>query len=122
MNEKAGKEELRAEIERGNFQRAALLATSLGVREEEIEELRVKALWQNSAVYRNALGTKRLAEDYGVSKQELREFLEKSAEEKRRQGNSKPLGPCYDLSTGRYLSFEEWMDHLLKNWDKLTVS
>jgi hypothetical protein len=122
MNEKAGKEELRAEIERGNFQRAALLATSLGVSEEELVELRVKALWQISAVHRNALGTKRLAEDYGMGKRELREFLEKSAEEKRRQGNSKPLGPCYDLSAGRYLSFEEWMDHLLKNWDRLTVS
>ena len=122
MNEKPGNEELGAEIERGNFQRAALLATSLGVPEEEIEGLRVKALWRMSAVHRNALGTKRLAEEYGVGKRELREFLEKSAEEKRRQGNSKPLGPCYDLSTGRYLSFEEWMDHLLKNWDKLTVS
>ncbi len=122
MNEKAGKDELRTEIERGNFERAALLAVSLGLPEEEIQKLRLKALWQMSAVYRNAPGTKRLAQRYGVSKEELREFLEKHAEEQGSQGNSKPLGPCYDMSTRKYLSFEEWMDHFLKSWEKLTVS
>jgi len=122
MNEKPGRDELRAEVEGGNFERAASLAASLDLPEGEVQDLRLKALWQMSAIYRNALGTKRLAQDYGVGKRELREFLEKSAEEKRREGNSKPLGPCYDLSTGRYQSFEEWMDNFLKNWDKLTVS
>ena len=122
MNEKPGRDELRAEVEGGNFERAASLAASLDLPEEEVQDLRLKALWQMSAIYRNALGTKRLAQEYGVDKEELREFLEKSAEEKRREGNSKPLGPCYDLSAGRYLSFEEWMDNFLKNWDKLTVS
>jgi hypothetical protein len=122
MNEKPGKDELRAEVQGGNFQRAAFLATSLDVPEEEIQELRLKAVWQMSAVYRNAPGTKRLAQDYGLGKEELREFLVKRAEEQRKEGNSKPLEPCYDLSTGRYLSFEEWMDNFLKKWEKLTVS
>ena len=49
MDEKAGKDELRTEIERGNFERAALLAVSLGLPEEEIQKLRLKALWQMSA-------------------------------------------------------------------------
>lgn len=122
MNEKTDRDELRTEIGRENFGRAALVAGSLGVSEEEIRKPRLKALWQMSAVYRNAPGTKRLAQDYGFSKKELREFLEKHAEGKRREGDSKALEPCYDLSTGRYLSFEEWMDRFLKNWDKLTFS
>lgn len=122
MDEKAGKDELRSEIERGNFERAALLAASLDVPEEEIEDLRLKALWQISAVYRNAPGTKRLAQHYGISKEALRVFLVKRAAEQSKQGNRRPLEPCYDLSTGRHLSFEEWMDRLLKKWEKLTVS
>jgi hypothetical protein len=122
VKEKAGKDELKTEIGRENFGRAGLVAGSLGVSEEEVRKSRLKALWQMSAVYRNAPGTKRLAQDYGFSKKELREFLEKHAEEKRREGDSKALEPCYDLSTGRYLSFEEWMDRFLKNWDKLTFS
>ena len=111
MNEKAGKDELRTEIEHGNFERAAILAVSLDVPEEEIHKLRLKALWQMSAVYRNASGTERLAQHYGVSKEELRQFLEKHAEEQSSQGNRRPLEPCYDLGTGKYLSFEEWVDH-----------
>lgn len=122
MKEKPGRDELRSEVEGGSFERAASPAASLDLSEEEVQDLRRKALWQMSAVNRNALGTKRLAQEYGLGKKELREFLEKSAEEKRREGNSKPLGPCYDLSTGRYQSFEEWMDNFLDNWDKLTVS
>jgi hypothetical protein len=122
MDEKPGKDELRSEVERGNFERAALLAASLDVPEEEIQELRLEALWRMSAVYRNAPGTERLARDYGISKEALREFLVKRAEEQGKQGNRKPLEPCYDLSTGRHLSFEEWMDRLLKKWEKLSVS
>jgi transcriptional regulator with AAA-type ATPase domain len=111
MNEKAGEDELRTEIEHGNFERAAILAVSLDIPEEEIQKLRLKALWQMSAVYRNAPGTKRLAQHYGISKEELRQFLEKHAEEQNSQGNRRPLEPCYDLGTGKYLSFEKWMDH-----------
>lgn len=122
MNEKASKDELGAEIERKQFVRAATLAASCGISEEEIRALRLKALWQMSAEYRNAHGTKSLAQQYGLSKQEVREFLEKHAEEKRNEGNSKPLEPCYDIGTGEYLSFEEWMERLLRNWNKLSVS
>jgi len=115
VNEKVDKEELRVQIECGHFVRVALLAASLGLSEGEIQDLRLKALWQMSAVYRNATGTKRLAQEYGLSRKELREFLEKYAEEKRNEGNDRSLEPCYDISTGEHLSFEEWMDHFLKN-------
>ena len=120
MNEKAGRDELRAEIERGHFARAALVAASLGVGEEELRELRLKALWQMSAVNRNGPGTKRLAEEYGFSRKELGQSLQKYAEKKRRNGEQKALEPCYDYRTGKYLAFEEWLDHfIIRNWDRV---
>lgn len=122
VNEKTDRDELRIEIEAEQFQRAATLAASCGASEEEIQDLRLKALWQMSAVYRNAHGTKILAQQYGLSRQELREFLKKYAEDKRNEGNRKALEPCYDIGTGKYLSFEEWMGRFLKTWDKLRVS
>jgi hypothetical protein len=123
MNEKADKtDELKTEIEHGHFFKAALLAASLGLPEQELQELQVKALWQMAALYRNAPGTRSLAQQYGLSKQQVRDLLERYVEEKRNAGDTKPLEPCYDLNTGTYLSFEEWMYHFLKRWDKLSVS
>ena len=122
MNEKTAKDELRTEIERRNFSRAAFLAASLDLAEQELQDLRVKALWQIAAVYRNVPGTKALAQQYGLSKQEVRDLLERHAEEKTNAGDTKPLEPCYDLNTGNHLSFEEWIYHFLKRWDKLPVS
>ena len=122
MNEKTGKDELRAEIERGHFVRAALLAESLGLSEEEIQDYRCRALWQMSAVNRNAPGTKILAQQYGFSKNQVREILESYAEKKNNEGDDKPFEPCYDHDSGKYLSFEEWMDYFLRDWNKLPVS
>ena len=119
MNETPGKEDLKAEIDRGHFARAALLASSLGLPEDQIRDLRRRALWQMAAVFRNAAGTKILAQQYGLSKNDLQKILEKYAEEKKNDRNDKALEPCYEQATGKYLSFEEWMDHLLKNFDKL---
>jgi hypothetical protein len=123
VNEKEeDKHQIGVEIERGNFVRAALLGASSRLPEQELRDLQFKALWQMSAEYRNAPGTRRLAQQYGLSKQEVRESLEKCAEDKRNRGNGKPLEPCCDIDTGEYLSFEKWMERLLKNWDKLSVS
>jgi hypothetical protein len=122
VNEKANKDELRAEIERGNFSRAALLAAVLGLPEAEIRELRMKALWQISAVFRNAPGTRRLAQQYGLSRKEVSQFLEERTEKIRNGEDARALEPCYDHNTTRYLSFQEWMDRLLKTWDKLPES
>ena len=119
MNEKTGKNELKAEINHGNFLRAVLLAESLKLPEKEIYDLRLKALWQMSALYRNALGTKKLALEYGFSKNKLRKFLEGYAQEMRNKGDDKPLKACYEYSAGNYLSFEEWVDYFFKNWEKL---
>ena len=122
MNEKPDKEELKAELDRGHYARAALLAMSIGLPEEEIQDLRFKALWQMSAIYRNAPGTKTLVQQYGFSKEELSKFLKQHTEEKRNVGDDKPLEPCYDHTTGKYLTFEEWIDQFFKSWDKLSVN
>ena len=122
MNEKPTKDELRTETGHGHFSRAAFLAASLGLPEQELEDLRVKALWQMAAVHRNSPGTKLLAQEYGYSKGELRDLLERLAKQGASAGDAKSLEPCYDLSAGTHLSFEEWMYHFLKRWDKLPVS
>ena len=122
MDDKEGRGELKAEIERSHFARAALLAASLGVDEQELRELRLKALWQMSAVFRNGPGTKRLAQEYGFSKKEVGQILREYAEKMREEGDIKPLEPCYDYKTDKHLIFEQWLDQLLKNWDKMSES
>ncbi len=119
MNEKTGHSELEAEIERKHFARASLVAEQMGLPEEEVRDLRFKALGQMSVIYRNAHGTKKLALQYGFSREEVKQILEQFVNEMKNEGNNKPLKPCYDYSTGKYLSFEEWMDHFFKKWDRL---
>ena len=121
MNEKTGHDELKAEIERKNFLRASILAEQMDLPEEEARDLRCKALGQMSVIYRNAHGTKKLALQYGFSKEEVKQILEQFANEMKNKGNNKSLEPCYDYTTGKYLSFKEWRDHYLKIWDKITV-
>jgi hypothetical protein len=122
VNDKPSKDELGTAIERGHFSKAASLAASLALPEGEIQDLRVKSLWKMAAVYRNSPGTKLLAQQYGLSKQQVLELLQKCDEEEKSAGNTKPLEPCYDLSSGAHLSFEEWMEQFVKRWEKLPVS
>jgi hypothetical protein len=116
MTETVPKNQLEREIERGHFSRAASFAVVQGLPETEIEDLRAKALWQMAAVYRNGPGTKSLAQGYGISKDEVRDLLGRLATEKARTGDTKPLEPCYDLSARTHLSFEEWLQQLMKRW------
>lgn len=121
MNEKIDREALENDIKRANFTRAAALAEGMGLPEQELRDLRCKALGQTSAIFRNAPGMKALALQYGFSKEEVKRILEEFREQLKEEGKHKSLEPCYDYRTGKYLSFEEWMDHYLKNWDRLSV-
>ncbi len=120
MPQKRELDPVKSEIERGHFVRAVLMAEQMGLPEEEIRDLRIKALGQMSAIYRNAHGTKYPALQYGYSKEELKHILEEFANEMKNKANTKPLAPRYDYSTGKYLSFEEWVDHYLRIWDRLS--
>jgi len=122
VSEKEGREELQEEIERGHLVRAAQIAQSIGLPREEVKDIVTRALWEMAAVNRNALGTKRLAQEYGISKEELKELLEGYAGNRIREGDRKALEPCYDINTGAYLRFEEWMDSLVKKYDKVSVA
>jgi hypothetical protein len=122
MEEKSLPDQLKDEISRKQYSRAALDAASLGLPAEEVRDLRVKALWQMAAISRNLPGTKILAQQYGYSKAEVTEILRNRAEEEKERGEYKSIEPCYDQGSGKYLSFEEWLDKLLKQWDKLSSS
>jgi hypothetical protein len=121
MHENKDHDALKSEIERRHFVRAALMAEQMGLPEEEVRNLRYRALGQMSAIYRNAHGTRHLALQYGFSKEEVKKALEEFADEMRKEGNTKSLEPCYDYRTGKYLSFEEWAEQYLKIWDKFSV-
>jgi hypothetical protein len=107
------------EIAKGNFVRAAQLAASLDMPKQEVHQIRQKALWRMSAINRNAPGTKKLAKQYWLSKEELKKLLETMTKEQRKQGREEGLESRYDLGTGRYLTFEEWLDLLIKDWKRL---
>ena len=81
-----------------------------------------EGLWEMAAVNRNDPGTKILAQEYGLSKDELRGILETYAGARERMGDYKPLEPCYDISTGAYLNFKQWMASFLKRYDKISVA
>lgn len=120
MEERSSEDRLKLEIERKHYARAALLAASMNLLpEEEVRELRLNALWQISAVSRNAPGTGILGREYGLTKEEVAEHLRTKAREEKEHGAYKALEPCYDQLTGKYLSFEEWLEQLLKHWDKI---
>jgi hypothetical protein len=121
MEEKSPDDQLKEELGRKHYARAALLAASLGVSEQELRDLRLKALWQMSAVSRNLSGTRSLAQQYGYSKDEVAEILRKRAAEEKERGGYKSLEPCYDPHSGKYLAFGEWLEQLLKQWEKLSV-
>lgn len=98
-----------------------MLAASLGVDPPVVQDLRLKALWQMSAINRNRWGTRELARQYDLSKEAVREILRKASDERRLAGDYKPLEPCYDHASDRHLSFEEWTDFLIKEWDKIRL-
>lgn len=122
MGEKTDREALQELIDQGHFVRAAHLTESVDLPQEEVNEIRSKALWEMAAVNRNSLGTKKLALEYGFSKKELKQFLEEHAEKKRSDGEGKEFEPCFDISTGSYVNFEEWMSSFFKKYDKLSTA
>jgi hypothetical protein len=63
-----------------------------------------------------------LCEQYGFSKKEAEDLLRRWAEEQQSKGDKKTLEPTYDHGTGKYLTFEEWLDQFFKHWDELLTS
>ncbi len=115
------REEYEAEIKRKNFVRALYLAKELKFSDKEIKEIAQKALWQVGGEGRNFYATKELAEELGYTKEQLKEILVKMMEKEEKSGNKKILGACYDYSSGKYLSFDKWLERLLREWNKINL-
>lgn len=113
-------EEPACEAARNNYIRAAQMAASLGWSEDKVRELQWEALW-HMALNRNVAGTLMLMQEYRISKSELQGYLEDRAERMRKEGENKVLAACYDLTSGKYLTFEEWLERLLKRWLKIRL-
>jgi len=116
MDQRSKNEKLKSEIKRNNFTRAAYIAASLDLSEDKLRDIQFDALWQMAALNRNALGTKTLAQKYGVSKQELKKYLQERAKQLRENGHTKALAARYDMITGKYLTFEEWVKFYTEIW------
>jgi len=122
MTEISTQDAIKAEIEGKRFVRAAALAKSSALPLSEVKGLQEKALWQMAAVFRNAGGARVLCEQYGFSKKEAEDLLRRWAEEQQSKGDKKTLEPTYDHGTGKYLTFDEWLDKFFKHWDELLTS
>ena len=75
VSEKEVRKELETESEQGHLLGADKQAESHGLQKKEVTEAQFKGLWEMAAVNRNAPSTKKLAQEYWLSKQELKEFL-----------------------------------------------
>ena len=112
-------QEYESEIKRGNFVKALYLSKDLSTSEVDVNYIAERALWEVSGIGRNFYATKRLAQELGYTKEELKNILVSIMKKEEKSGNKKMLGPCYDYNTGRYLSFEKWLEYLLKEWNKI---
>ncbi len=102
-------DEVQAEVARKNFVRAAEIAAAQNVSAAELRNLRIEALWQ-MALNRNTPGLNSLALSYGIPMEEIRQLLQERCRHLSESQQSKDLGPCYDGTTGRYLTLEAWID------------
>lgn len=119
---KSADDEIKVEKDRGHFVRAAHIALGMGQPAEKFKDVQAKALWQMAATWRNSAGTKLLATQFGLSRDSLREMLERVAEEQSKEGDLRSLEPTYDYRTGQYLSFRAWLTQLFKIWNNLPDS
>ena len=58
---------------------------------------------------RNASAMRRLANDQGMTAEELVAFARDELGRQTQHGGEDRLGPRYDISTGKYSTLEEWV-------------
>lgn len=105
---------LQAEISRGSFVRAAMLAEQYRCPREEIRRLQELALKQIACEYRNAFALRNLAREWGFSKTELEALLMKAAAEHESRADRAGSDLCYDAATGKYLTLRQWVEQFLR--------
>lgn len=108
--------DLRFEIVRKNFVRAAQIATLLGLSADKIRDLQLEAIWQMAAINRNASGVKHLTREYGFKKNDLKKNLKDRMNEEKGNVSFKALSTCFDIATGKYFDFKEWLEFYTGKW------
>ncbi len=94
--------ELKEALQKRNFVLAELLARRLQWPEAKLKELQKKALQQFIVEFRNPEGTAALAQEYQLTKEELKDLF--------RQLISASPGPKqFDPKSMRFLNLEEWV-------------
>ena len=116
MNDELHDNDLRFEIGRKNFVRAAQIATLLGLSVDKIRDLQLEAIWQMAAINRNASGFKHLTREYGIKKDDLKKYLKDRANEEKGNVSFKALSTCFDITTRRYFDFKEWLEFYTGKW------
>lgn len=106
-------EVLHSEIARRNFVRAVMLAQRLQRPQVEIRRLQELALKKMACEYRNAVGTRNLAQEWGFSRADLESLLLEALEAHDARTNKASSNQCYDTKTGKYLTLRQWIEQFL---------
>jgi len=112
-------ESLRRGIDQKNYVLAVMLAQKLGYPDTEIRHLQELALKQMSCDYRNVIGTRKLAREWGFSKADLENLLMTALDEHERISDKKRHEQCYDVKTGKYLTLRQWVEQFLSAKDNM---
>jgi hypothetical protein len=62
--------------------------------------------------YRNAIALRNLAQEWGFSRAELKDLLMKAVADYE-DGAERRRSVCYDTTTGKYLTFRQWVEQFL---------
>ena len=76
-------------------------------------EVGYETLMRQMILARNAPAVRRLAEEQGLSREQLAEALREELERQTEQGGEDRLGPRYDISTGEYTALAEWVERVI---------
>ena len=80
---------------------------------EPREDLDVQSLIRQLILARNAAGVRRLAEEAGLSHDELAALLREELAAQMARGGEDRLGQRYDIATGQYSTLEQWGERVL---------
>ncbi|MCD6390971.1 MAG: hypothetical protein J7L92_03105 [Dehalococcoidia bacterium] len=106
-------EDIQIEISRRNFVRAVMLAPKSQCPQDKIRHLQKLALKQAACEHRNAIALRSLAKEWRCSRAELEGLLMKAVAKHEGNTNRTRSDPCYDATTGKYLSLGQWVEQFL---------
>jgi len=107
------KKVIQCETDRRNFMRAVVLAQQYEHAQSEIRRLQEMALKQMACEYRNSVGVRRLAQEWGFSRAEMESLLTNAVAEKESGATRARSDKCYDAATGKYLTLRQWVEQFL---------